>query len=150
LGRAAAVLGEGAIIRLDQVPLADRGNRLQAGQISGPRLESQQADSRANCAAADQHDAAARLADRVDLFSQQIDPLVVQRAVGQRDDARAHLHHHGVGGIGDLLAKLLGGHTRRNRNREVQRLYLRKRQLAGGQRLGQQAWRRMHSVLPDR
>jgi hypothetical protein len=87
------------------MPLTDRGDRLQTGQIGRPRLETEQADPRADGAAADENHAATGGTDRVDLFGQAVDPLVVERAIVVREDAGADFHNDRVGGSGKLLAE---------------------------------------------
>ena len=78
---------------------------LQTGQIGRPRLETEQADPRADGAAADEHNAAAGRTDCVDLLGQAVDPLVVERAIVVGEDAGADFHDDRVGGSGELLAE---------------------------------------------
>ena len=135
LGRAAAVFGERAVVGLNQMRLADGGDGLQLGQVGRPRFQAEQADARADRAAADQHDAPAAVADRVNFFGELLDPLVVERAVGLREHARADLDDDRVGGGGDLLAERFG-RRRRWRSRQASGRLARRRTKADAARPG--------------
>jgi hypothetical protein len=110
LGSAAAVPGECAVVGLDEKRLADGGDGLQFGEVGRAALQAEQTDAGADSAAADQHDALAHRADRVDLFGEAVDAFLIQPAVGMSQDASPHFDDDGVGCCGELLALRIGRH----------------------------------------
>src|SRR5262245_56067313 len=103
------MFGERAVVRLDEVRLTHGRDRLKLRQVRGSRRETEKADACSDRAAADKHDPPAASTDRVDFLGKQLDPLMIERAVGLREHSRADLHYHRVCGGCDLLAERLGG-----------------------------------------
>src|SRR5439155_20393465 len=97
LRRRDAVAGQAVLPGAHQERLPDGGAGLQVPQVGGPLAQGEPADAGADGAGADQGDAAAGLAQAVQLVGQGLQAGRLQGAVGAGQDVGADLDDDGVG-----------------------------------------------------